>query len=93
MPKVVPLTHYNLTECANSLLDMREYFEVGDVMYGFLPMYHIFGFAVEVLATLQYGAGVVLQPTVNPKEFLADFKQYRPHVIPAVPRLFEVNRC
>ncbi len=91
-PKVVPLTHYNLTECANSLLDMHEYFEVGDVMYGFLPMYHIFGFAVEVLATLQYGAGVVLQPTVNPKEFLADFKQYRPHVIPAVPRLFEVFR-
>ncbi len=91
-PKVVPLTHYNLVECAHSLLDMREWFEVGDVMYGFLPMYHIFGFAVEVLATLRYGAGVVLQPTVNPKEILADFKKYRPHVIPAVPRLWEVFR-
>ncbi|MBO7560329.1 MAG: AMP-binding protein [Alphaproteobacteria bacterium] len=91
-PKVVPLSHYNLLECAHSLLDMREWFEVGDVMYGFLPMYHIFGFAVEILATLQYGAGVLLQPTVNPKEILADFKRYRPHVIPAVPRLFEVFR-
>ena len=91
-PKVVPLTHYNLIECANSLLDMKQWFEVGDVMYRFLPMYHIFGFAVEILATLQYGAGVVLQPTVNPKEILADFKRYRPHVIPAVPRLFEVFR-
>lgn len=91
-PKVVPLTHYNLVECANSLLDMQEWFEIGDVMYGFLPMYHIFGFAVEILATLQYGASVLLQPNVNPKEFLADFKKYRPHVIPAVPRLFEVFR-
>ena len=91
-PKIVPLTHYNLLECANSLEDMHQWFEAGDIMYGFLPMYHIFGFAVEVLATLQYGAGVLLQPTVNPKEFLADFKQYRPHVIPAVPRLFEVFR-
>ena len=91
-PKVVPLTHYNLTECAHSLLDMREYINAGDILYGFLPMYHIFGFAVEILATLEYGAGVLLQPTVNPKEIMADFQKYRPHVIPAVPRLFEVFR-
>jgi len=91
-PKVVPLTHYNLTECAHSLLDMREYITTGDILYGFLPMYHVFGFAVEVLATLEYGAGVLLQPTVNPKEIMADLKKYRPHVIPAVPRLFEVFR-
>ena len=91
-PKVVPLTHYNLTECAHSLLDMREYISAGDIMYGFLPMYHVFGFAVEVLATLEYGAGVLLQPTVNPKEIMADFKNFRPQIIPAVPRLFEVFR-
>lgn len=91
-PKVVPLTHYNLTECAHSLLDMHQWLKSGDVLYGFLPMYHIFGFAVEILATLEYGAGVLLQPTVNPKEILADFKQYRPQIIPAVPRLFEVFR-
>ncbi len=91
-PKVVPLTHYNLTECAHSLLDMRDYISSGDVMYGFLPMYHVFGFAVEILATLEYGAGVLLQPTVNPKEIMADFKNFRPHIIPAVPRLFEVFR-
>ena len=91
-PKIVPLTHYNLTECANSLDDMRDYFGAGQIMYGFLPMYHIFGFAVEILATLHYGAGVLLQPTVNPKEIMADFKEFRPHAIPAVPRLFEVIR-
>lgn len=91
-PKVVPLTHFNLIECSISLDDMRDYFGAGQIMYGFLPMYHIFGFAVEILATLHYGAGVLLQPTVNPKEIMADFKKYRPHAIPAVPRLFEVIR-
>ena len=91
-PKVVPLTHFNLIECANSLDDMRDYIKAGDIMYGFLPMYHIFGFAVELLATLHFGAGVLLQPTVNPKEIMADFKQFRPQAIPAVPRLFEVIR-
>ncbi len=91
-PKIVPLTHYNLTECANSLEDMHDYIKAGDIMYGFLPMYHIFGFAVELLATMHYGAGVLLQPTVNPKEIMADFKEFRPQAIPAVPRLFEVIR-
>ncbi len=91
-PKVVPLTHFNLIECANSLDDMRDYFHSGEIMYGFLPMYHIFGFAVEILACLHYGTGVLLQPTVNPKEIMEDFKKYRPHAIPAVPRLFEVIR-
>lgn len=91
-PKVVPLTHFNLIECSNSLEDMHEWIQPGFIMYGFLPMYHIFGFAVELLATLHYGAGVLLQPTVNPKEILADFKQFKPHVIPAVPRLWEVFR-
>ena len=91
-PKVVPLTHFNLIECANSLEDMHEWINAGDIMYGFLPMYHIFGFAVEILATLHYGSGVLLQPTVNPKEIMADFKKYKPQIIPAVPRLFEVIR-
>ncbi|MBQ9539960.1 MAG: AMP-binding protein [Alphaproteobacteria bacterium] len=92
VPKVVPLTHYNLSECANSLEDMAEYFGSGDVMYGFLPLYHIFGFAIGILATVHFGAGIVLQPTVNPKYILDDFKKFRPHVIPAVPRLWEMFR-
>lgn len=91
-PKIVPLTHFNLIECSNSLDDMRDYFHAGEIMYGFLPMYHIFGFAVEILATLHYGAGVLLQPNVNPKDIMDDFKKYRPHAIPAVPRLFEMIR-
>lgn len=92
IPKIVPLTHFNLTECANSLEDMHAWIEPGFILYGFLPMYHVFGFAVEILATLHYGAGVLLQPNVNPKDILEDFKKYRPQVIPAVPRLWEVFR-
>ncbi|MDR0726813.1 MAG: AMP-binding protein [Rickettsiales bacterium] len=91
-PKIVPLTHFNLVECANSLEDMNQWINPGDILYGFLPMYHVFGFAVELLATLHYGAGVLLQPTVNPKEIMDDFKKYRPQIIPAVPRLWEVFR-
>ena len=92
VPKVVPLTHFNIVECTNSLESMAEWIRPGDFLYGFLPMYHVFGFAVEILATLHFGAGVLLQPTVNPKEIMADFKKFRPQIIPAVPRLWEVFR-
>jgi len=91
-PKVVPLTHFNLIECAHSLKDMSDYIESGYYFYGFLPMYHIFGFAVEILATIEYGGGVILQPSINPKLLMEDFKVFRPQIIPAVPRLFELIR-
>ena len=92
IPKAVPLTHFNLVECANSLEDMSEFVGHGDTFYGFLPLYHVFGFAVGFLATLYYHGNIVLQPTVNPQAILADFKEFRPHVIPGVPRVWEVFR-
>jgi len=91
-PKIVPLTHYNLVECAASLQDMSEWIHRGDTLYGFLPMYHVYGFAIEILATIEFRGNIVLQATVNPAEILADFKKYRPHIIPAVPRVWEVFR-
>jgi long-chain acyl-CoA synthetase len=92
VPKVVPLTHFNIIETANSLEDMENWIKPGDILYGFLPMYHVFGFAVEILAAIHFGAGVLLQATVNPKDIMNDFKVYRPQIIPAVPRLWEVFR-
>ncbi|MDR0449365.1 MAG: AMP-binding protein [Rickettsiales bacterium] len=91
-PKIVPLTHFNLVQTARSINDMRDYISNGDMLYGFLPMYHVYGFAVELLAALHFQCSILLQPTVNPKEIAADLENFKPHVIPAVPRLFEVFR-
>lgn len=91
-PKIVPLTHFNIIHCANGIQDMAQWIKPGDTFYGFLPMYHVFGFAVEILAAIRFNANVLLQPNVNPTEILADFKEYRPQIIPAVPRLWEVFR-
>jgi len=92
MPKVVPLTHNNLLEAIKSMEDFNLWIHQGEVMYGFLPLYHIFGFSIGILAPLHYKMGILLQPTVNPKSILEDFKTYKPHVIPAVPRLWEMFR-
>ena len=91
-PKIVPLSHFNLIECAKSLDDMSKWFDKGDVMYGFLPICHVFGFSTEILACLRYNASVVLQPKIDPALILADFKEFRPHIIPGVPRVWELFR-
>ena len=92
MPKVVPLTHKNLKTSSDCYADMGQWIHKNEIMYGFLPLYHVFGFAAGILAPLHFHMGILLQPTINPRNILDDFKTYRPHCIPAVPRLYEVFR-
>ena len=91
-PKVVPLTHGNLKTSSDCYADMGNWIHKNEIMYGFLPLYHIFGFAAGILAPMYFHMGILLQPTVNPRNILEDFKVYKPHCIPAVPRLYEVFR-
>ncbi len=91
-PKIVPLTHKNLVSCSESLESLSIFLRHNEIMYAFLPLYHVFGFAVGFLAPLHFGMGILLQSTINPNAILQDFAKYQPHVIPAVPKLFEIFR-
>ena len=64
----------------------------GETMYAFLPLYHVFGFAVGFLAPMHFGMSILLQSTINPNAILQDFATYKPQIIPAVPKLFEIFR-
>ncbi|MCL2629246.1 MAG: AMP-binding protein [Alphaproteobacteria bacterium] len=92
VPKIVPLDHYNLVGTVESLESFSYAFNDSDIVYGFLPLYHVFGFAAAIFLTLKFGAQVLLQPTVDPKLIIADFKEFKPQIIPAVPRVFELFR-
>ena len=91
-PKVVPLTHFNLVSCSDNLEYLSQWLKPGEMFYAFLPLYHVFGFAVGFLAPLHFGMGILLQSTINPNAIMADFAQYKPQVIPAVPKLWEIFR-
>ena len=91
-PKVVPLTHFNLVSCSDNLEYLNQWLRPGEMFYAFLPLYHVFGFAVGFLAPLHFGMGILLQSTINPNAIMADFAQYKPQVIPAVPKLWEIFR-
>lgn len=89
-PKVVGLTHNNILSLGQGALFYQDVIHPGYTFYGFLPLYHIYGVVINIIAPLVLRGKLLLQPVLKPQEFLKDFKQYKPHVIPAVPRIWEV---
>jgi len=89
-PKVVGITHKNLL----ALCEGAEYYthvvKPGYTFYGFLPLYHIYGIVINVICPVTLQGKLLLQPVLKPTEFVKDWKQYKPEVIPAVPRIWEV---
>ena len=88
-PKVVGLTHNNLLSLADGAQFYTQVILPGYTFYGFLPLYHIYGVVINIICPVAMGGKLLLQPILNPREFIADFKQYHPEVIPAVPRIWE----
>lgn len=88
-PKVVGLTHDNILSLGEGALFYKPIIHPGYTFYGFLPLYHIYGVVINIIAPLVLQGKLLLQPVLNPREFLKDFKEFKPEVIPAVPRIWE----
>jgi long-chain acyl-CoA synthetase len=88
-PKIVGLTHKNIVSLCQGALFYKPVIKPGYTFYGFLPLYHIYGVVINILAPLALEGKLLLQPVLKPAEFLKDFAKYHPEVIPAVPRIWE----
>ena len=88
-PKVVGLTHNNILSLGEGALFYKPVIHPGYTFYGFLPLYHIYGVVINIVAPLVLEGKLLLQSILNPREFLKDFQDYKPEVIPAVPRVWE----
>lgn len=88
-PKIVGLTHSNIVSLGQGALFYNPVIKPGYIFYGFLPLYHIYGVVINIIAPLTLEGSLLLQPVLKPTEFIKDFKQYHPEVIPAVPRVWE----
>ncbi len=89
-PKVVGLTHENLLSLSDGAQFYKSVIHPGYTFYGFLPLYHIYGVVINIIVPVALQGKLLLQPVLKPQEFIKDFKQYKPEVIPAVPRIWEV---
>jgi long-chain acyl-CoA synthetase len=88
-PKIVGLTHNNIVSLGKGAQFYSPVIKPGYMYYGFLPLYHIYGVVINIISPIMTSCSLLLQPSINPKEFLKDFQQYHPEVIPAVPRVWE----
>ena len=89
-PKVVGLTHDNLISLSDGAQFYKDVIFPGYTFYGFLPLYHIYGVVINIIVPVALQGKLLLQPVLKPQEFIKDFKQYKPEVIPAGPRIWEV---
>ncbi|MDO4919510.1 long-chain fatty acid--CoA ligase [Kocuria sp.] len=86
-PKGAELTHSNLrtnAEIAGELFDLKN----GDVMFGGLPFFHVFGQTVALNGVVGRGAAVTLLPRFHPAEALEVLRRDRVNIFAGVPTMY-----
>lgn len=85
-PKGVMLSHKNFLTQLDEIVE-RIYLNPADRVLSVLPVWHVFEREVEYVVLIQ-GATICYSKPVG-SILLADFKKLNPHILPAVPRVFE----
>ena len=89
-PKGAPLTHGNIVAVLKAGLEWLENWgAVREKVLGVLPMFHIYGLALNYALPLTIGAQMVLVPAPKPKLYQAAIAKTRPTVLPGVPTLYD----
>lgn len=84
-PKGVMLSHDNLLFAAQASANLRA-LAPGEVVYGVLPLTHIFGLASALCASMMAGASVILEPRFD-LERVFNAVANEVTVFPAVPQM------
>ena len=88
MPRAAMLTHGNLTANIAQSLDSPVHVEPDDIVYGTLPLHHIFGLNVVLGITLTVGGAVVLVQRFDPATALETIVERGVTVIPGAPPMW-----
>ena len=87
-PRAAMLSHGNLLSNIEQAAFDVEGVRAGDVVYGVLPMFHIFGLNVVLGQALYRGATVVLVQRFDPSTALDTIRERTVTVIPGAPPLW-----
>ena len=88
-PKAAMLSHGNISANIDQLLTLeQEAQHAGDVAFGVLPLFHIYGLTVVLGLTFSGGASVVLVERFDPQSALATIAERKVTVLPGVPAMW-----
>ncbi|MGY6464271.1 long-chain-fatty-acid--CoA ligase [Corynebacterium sp. UMB8791] len=89
-PKGVPLTHANvLSVLAAGAQWVKDWGAVNEKVLAILPMFHIYGLALNYGFPLTVAGQMVLVPAPKPKLYQQAILKTRPTLLPGVPLLYE----
>ena len=86
-PKGAMLTHYNMADNAMTLANMRS---TGphDVVFGVLPLFHIYGQTSAFNSSIYLGLTIRLWPHFNAEELFSAIEKEESSILIAVPTIF-----
>ena len=87
-PRAAMLTHGNLLSNVEQSRSVTNRVAPGDVVYGVIPLNHIFGLNVVLTMSLASGATVVLVQRFDPATALESIKAREISVIPGAPAMW-----
>ncbi len=87
-PKAAMLSHRNLLSNIEQGLSTRDRTVPGDVVYGVLPLFHIFGLNVVLGLSLSVGATVLLVQRFDPATAVESIVQRQVTVVPGAPTMW-----
>ena len=87
-PKIVPLTHTNVTASAGNIARTLE-LTPADACLNVMPLFHIHGLIAATLSSLAAGASVICTPGFNALRFFGWLDAERPSWYTAVPTMHQ----
>ena len=88
-PKGVTLTHWNFHFQCNTIVKSLIPFTYEDLVIGVLPMYHVYGLANALMASVNNGSCFVLVPQYSPQNLLAAIADNKATIMPAIPSMYQ----
>ncbi len=86
-PKGAMLTHRNLLSNAEAIIQLAD-LGPQDVLLSVLPLFHVFGSTVCMVAPLLAGAPIVLMPKFDPRRLLPTIQQHKVTILAGVPSMY-----
>ncbi|MFC6704816.1 long-chain-fatty-acid--CoA ligase [Flexivirga alba] len=87
-PKGAELTHHNLDDNCEMVVDQLVHVGPGDVIMGCLPLFHVFGLTCGLNAAVRSGATMTLIPRFEPGKVLEIMQRDRATVFQGVPTMY-----
>jgi long-chain acyl-CoA synthetase len=87
-PRAAMLSHGNLLANIEQTLSVHDETRPGDVVYGVLPLFHIFGLTVVLGLTFTVGATVLLVQRFDPATAVESIVQRRVTIVPGAPAMW-----